>query len=56
MLYGHSHGSLPGNSQSVDVGVDNGWGYKPVTLAQIEQRLKTLPEYKLVDHHGAPKP
>jgi calcineurin-like phosphoesterase family protein len=43
-LYGHSHGSMPGNSQSLDVGVDC-WDYRPVTLAEIQARLKTLPKF-----------
>ncbi len=44
-LYGHSHGSLPGDSQSCDVGVDiPEWGYRPVSLAQIEAYLRTLPQ------------
>lgn len=42
MLYGHSHGTLPGNSQSLDVGVDC-WEFKPVTLDEIKSRLQTLP-------------
>nr|MDJ0948647.1 metallophosphoesterase family protein [Alphaproteobacteria bacterium] len=45
MLYGHSHGGLPGNSQSLDVGVDC-WNYLPVDLAQIRARLATLPPYE----------
>ena len=43
MLYGHSHGQLPGDRQSLDVGVDC-WGYRPVSLTEIRQRLATLPE------------
>ena len=42
-LYGHSHGSLPGDRQSCDVGVD-AWAYRPVGLADIRRRLATLPE------------
>jgi calcineurin-like phosphoesterase family protein len=42
-LYGHSHGSLPGTSQSLDVGVDN-WDFSPVCLPEILDRLKSLPE------------
>ena len=42
-LFGHSHGRLPGNSQSTDVGVDC-WNFMPVTVAQIRERLFTLPE------------
>ncbi len=51
-LYGHSHNSLPGTNQSLDVGVDC-WNYYPITLEQIKRRLKTLPAQKAVDHHGA---
>jgi len=51
-LYGHSHGSLPGNNQQLDVAVDC-WDYKPVTLQEIQQRLKTLPPFRKVDYHGS---
>ncbi len=44
LLYGHSHGSMPGNSQSLDVGVDC-WKYRPITLSEIQVRLKTLPKF-----------
>lgn len=50
MFYGHSHGTLPGNSQSLDVGVDC-WDFSPTSLGEIEERLKTLPPYGHVDHH-----
>lgn len=50
MLYGHSHANLPGNNQSLDVGVDC-WNYQPVTLAEIQQRMQTLPPYVSEDHH-----
>ena len=53
-FYGHSHGSLPGDRQSCDVGVDNpACGYAPWRLEAIEQHLATLPEREPVDHHGA---
>jgi calcineurin-like phosphoesterase family protein len=39
-LYGHSHGMLPGTTQSADVGVDC-WNYAPVTLDEIIERLRT---------------
>lgn len=42
-LYGHSHGKLPGNRQSLDVGVD-AWDFRPVTWPEIQARLDTLPE------------
>jgi calcineurin-like phosphoesterase family protein len=50
-LYGHSHGSLPGNSQQLDVGVDC-WDYRPVTFEEIEARLKTLPPFTNRHHEG----
>lgn len=50
-IHGHSHGTLPGNSQQLDVGVDC-WDYKPITLEQIRARLKTLPKYKFPDYHN----
>ncbi len=40
-FYGHSHGRLPGDSQSCDVGVDC-WDYRPVGLDEIRQHLSTL--------------
>ena len=51
-LYGHSHGRLPGTSQSADVGVDV-WGYVPVDLRQIRQRLVTQPA---PEAEGDPEP
>lgn len=42
-FYGHSHGTLPGDSQSLDVGVDC-WDFRPVSLDEIKQRLATLPK------------
>jgi len=44
-LYGHSHTRLPGNSRSLDVGVD-AWNYVPVDIEQIRARMATLPEWK----------
>lgn len=43
MLYGHSHGALPGDRQSMDVGVDV-HGYRPVSLDELAEKLKGLPE------------
>lgn len=42
-LHGHTHGTLPGTSQSCDVGVDS-WGYRPVGLDDILTRLAATPE------------
>ena len=52
MFYGHSHGSLPGTSQSLDVGVD-AWDFQPVLLSEILDRLATLPPFESGDHHVA---
>ena len=49
-FFGHSHGSLTGNSQQIDVGVDS-WNYTPVSLEEIMVVLKTLPLYRPSDHH-----
>lgn len=45
MLYGHSHGRLPGARNTLDVGVDS-WGYCPIQLPQILERMATLPMVK----------
>jgi calcineurin-like phosphoesterase family protein len=42
MLYGHSHGRLPGNSQSMDIGVDV-VGYRPLRINEIKAYLAALP-------------
>lgn len=51
MLFGHSHGNLSENNQSLDIGVDS-WKYTPTTLEEIKQRLKTLPTFISGDHHA----
>ncbi|MBU1335739.1 MAG: metallophosphoesterase family protein [Alphaproteobacteria bacterium] len=43
MLYGHSHGALPGSRYTHDVGVD-AVGYVPQTLAQLRARMDLLPK------------
>lgn len=48
MLYGHSHGNLPGNRQSLDVGVDC-TGYAPIALPQIRTMLEALPPLEFRD-------
>jgi len=60
MLYGHSHGRLAGNSQSLDVGVDC-WGFCPVSAPQIRERLAELPPPEAEgdpepDNNGGPTP
>jgi len=51
-LYGHSHGNLPGDSQSIDVGVDC-WSFAPVSLLEIKDRLASQPSRTEPDHHIA---
>jgi calcineurin-like phosphoesterase family protein len=46
-LYGHSHGTLPGNAQCLDVGVDC-WQFRPVTLAEIKEVLEREPTSGMV--------
>ena len=38
-LYGHSHGSLPGDGRSLDVGVDC-WAWRPITTPEIAEALE----------------
>jgi calcineurin-like phosphoesterase family protein len=38
-FYGHSHGTLPGNAQCLDVGVDV-WNFRPVSLPAIREVLE----------------
>lgn len=45
MLFGHSHGEVPGDSQSMDVGVDV-HDFRPVTVKELAAKLRQLPERK----------
>lgn len=47
-LFGHSHGRLPGNSTTMDVGVD-AVGYLPLTLEHIREKLAKLPVAPIPD-------
>lgn len=38
-LFGHSHGKMPDENLSTDVGVDC-WDYRPVSLQQLKKRFK----------------
>lgn len=51
-LYGHSHGTLPDdpNSLSIDVGVDC-HNYQPISYDEIKS-IMSKKEFKPVDHHG----
>ncbi len=51
-FYGHSHGSLPGDSQSCDVGVDC-FGFAPASLAEIRVFLASNRKRGEPDHHMA---
>jgi calcineurin-like phosphoesterase family protein len=53
-LYGHSHGSLRDNGQSLslDVGVDS-WGLAPVSFDQIQATMESR-VWTAVDHHLKP--
>lgn len=52
-LYGHSHGTLPDdpNSLSLDVGVDC-HNLTPLRFSEVAQLMKKK-QYKPVDHHGS---
>jgi calcineurin-like phosphoesterase family protein len=52
-LYGHSHGTLPDdpNSLSIDVGVDC-HNYKPISFEQVKAIMEKK-TFKPIDHHGA---
>lgn len=50
-FHGHSHGSFNGSRLQQDVGVDV-WDYYPVTLEEIEVRMKEHPEHVNRDRHG----
>lgn len=52
-LYGHSHGSLPGDGQSMDVGVDC-WRFYPLSLEHIRDWLDAAPARMEPDHHKPP--
>lgn len=54
-LFGHSHGRMPGNSQSLDVGVDC-WDYRPASWDEVRARLASLPPFQSAacGHDGKP--
>ncbi|ANY85469.1 hypothetical protein BB934_45455 (plasmid) [Microvirga ossetica] len=51
-LFGHSHGNLPPQGRSIDVGTCC-WDYKPVTLAEIKARLDGLGLLELAGNEKA---
>lgn len=53
MLYGHSHGTLPDdpNSLSIDVGVDTN-NFYPYSMEDIRKRMNKK-TFKPIDHHGS---
>lgn len=42
-VHGHTHGSLPGTSQSADVGIDV-WGYAPARVEDVIARMEATPD------------
>lgn len=54
-VFGHSHGSLPPdpNSLSTDVGVDC-WDFTPISFQELREVMQTK-TFKPVDHHGKRK-
>lgn len=49
-LFGHSHGSLEGDSRSCDVGVDC-WGFEAISIDTIKAHLAGLRPRIEPDHH-----
>jgi calcineurin-like phosphoesterase family protein len=49
-LFGHSHGSMPGTTQSMDVGVDP-CQFQPVTLDECIERMARFKPFRSEDHH-----
>ncbi|MEM9725397.1 MAG: hypothetical protein AAF909_08045, partial [Pseudomonadota bacterium] len=43
-LHGHTHGAVAPHQRRADVGADV-WGFRPVTLPEILNRLETAPAY-----------
>ena len=50
-LYGHSHGSIPDFSKSMDVGVDCHPEFRPFHINEVIQKMSKI-EIVKVDHHG----
>lgn len=51
MLFGHSHGKMPGYRNTMDVGVD-AVGFSPITMEQVRARLAELPVFNPEDAAG----
>ena len=52
-FYGHSHGTLPGDSRSCDVGVDvPAFRYRPVPRGEVRKHLARRLARAHPDHHG----
>ena len=49
-LYGHSHGTLPGFSKSMDVGVDCHKEFRPFHIDEIIKKMDKI-EIRKIDHH-----
>lgn len=51
MLYGHSHGTLPGYGKSMDVGIDAHPEFRPFSWEEIKE-LMDKEDILFVDHHN----
>jgi calcineurin-like phosphoesterase family protein len=51
-LFGHSHGNLPGTTQSMDVGVDTN-NFAPYTVEEIKAKLSKMKPFVQEDMHKA---
>ena len=51
LLYGHSHGSLPGIGKSFDVGCDC-WDWRPISFERVKKEMDKREIYT-PDHHGS---
>lgn len=51
-LHGHSHGSMQPNGKQLDVGVDVGKKYRPISLQEIMEDM-AYKKFVKTDHHAA---
>ena len=51
MLYGHSHGNLPGQGKSMDVGFDCHKDFRPFSFKEVDELLFNK-DVVSFDHHN----
>lgn len=51
-LHGHSHGSMISNGKQLDVGVDVGKLFRPLSLLEVMEDMKNK-KFVRTDHHGS---